>query len=38
MQDLKEFLVTAFCIVSMVLTMLKLVLIELEDLKKRWRK
>ncbi len=37
MQDFKEFVVTAFCIISMVLALLKVLAVELRDLKNRWR-
>jgi hypothetical protein len=38
MQDAKEILVQAFCILSLVITMLKILAMEIEDLKKRFRR
>lgn len=38
MDELKESLVAAFCILSMVIAMAKVVVAEIEDLKRRWRK
>lgn len=38
MHELKEFIVGAFCIVSMVLTLVKVILIEFDEIIKRRRK
>ena len=38
MQDLKEFLVGAFCMASMLVAMLKLLTAEVSDLMERWRR
>jgi hypothetical protein len=38
MRGIEEFIVTAFCLVLMVIALLKVLAIEFEDLKKRWRK